>query len=735
MKCLRVVLLATALSGAPGVDDAIAQHYARRPVVGLALGGGSAKGFAHVGVLRWFEEHRIPIDRIAGTSMGGLIGGAYAAGMSAGDLDSLLVHTNWNDVFGASTYSYKSIARKQDARAYPSWLEFHLRNGVSLPPALNRGQQVELIIHQIAGLNGNVRTFDDLPTPFRTTAVDLRTGALIVLQDGSLPMAMRATMSIPGVFPPVHVRNWVLVDGGAMNNLPADVVRSMGANVVIAVKVGASADTAVVASGLFGIANQTVSAMMRANTRRAMKHADIVVQAAEEFGGSDWRSVRQLIDDGYAAAEALKPQLIKYAVDEATWRNYLAERALRRRTGLPMIGRVEVRGATSLDEAVIRRRLAGHVNRPLDIARLHGDIARLGGLDRYTSYGWHVDNVAGVPTLVITTQPLPNAPPFLMMSVNVRNPSSDEYLFQLAFRYLSYDMLARGTEFRFDLGLGADPHAAVELRYPFGRSPFFTALSAAAQRSRANIFLDDEPVAQYRETRVFGQLDVGVTPNYDTELRLGVRGGYYDGDIRIGDPGFPDLSGGFWEARFRSILDKQNSAMVPSKGLRLVSAARYVLAWPDAGDESDRTNDDLMQLEVGASHFWSWRNASRRVFVLAGGGTSFDKDPLPTDQFSLGVPMRLDAFAEGERRGDHYAVLTAGFLNEVARLPDFLGGPVLGGVWLENGSAFNDPDRAQYEFQVSAGVVAETLVGPAWIGYSIGPSARGLFAGIGRLFH
>jgi hypothetical protein len=178
--------------------------------------------------------------------------------------------------------------------------------------------------------------------------------------------------------------------------------------------------------------------------------------------------------------------------------------------------------------------------------------------------------------------------------------------------------------------------------------------------------------------------------------------------------------------------------MVPSRGLRFVTSARYVLGAPDPGDLADdlldRGNDNLIQLELGASHFWSWRNASRRAFVVAGGGTSFDRNPLPTEQFPLGLPLRLDAFDEGERRGDHFAVLTTGFLNEVARLPDFLGGPVLAGLWLENGSAFNHLDRAQYEFQVSGGVVAETLFGPAWIGYSIGPSARGIFAGIGRLF-
>jgi hypothetical protein len=399
--------------------------------------------------------------------------------------------------------------------------------------------------------------------------------------------------------------------------------------------------------------------------------------------------------------------------------------------GAPQIASVEIRGATSQDGRYIRRRLERHVHRPLDIVRLEADISRLSRLDRYTSFGWLIDRDS---VLVINAHPLRTAPPFLRMSVNVRNPASDEYAFQLAFRYLTYDLLTRGSELRLDLGFGSDPQLATELRLPLGGTNFFTALAGGAQRSRATIFDADDAIAQYRESRAFGQLDLGFTPHHDAELRLGLRGGYYHGDVRIGNPGLPEMSGGFWEARFRSVLDQQNSAMVPSRGIRFVTTARYTLDFPGADVPLDRSNDELLQLEVGASHFWSWRDGGRRVFVIAGGGTSFQGDPLPTDQFMLGLPMRLAAFDDGEKRGDHYAVLTGGFLNQVARLPDFLGGSVLGGAWLENGSAFNEPERAQYEFQASAGLIAETLFGPAWVGYSVGPSTRGWFAGIGRLF-
>src|SRR5687767_5094771 len=184
--------------------NAGAQPNQPRPRVGVAFGGGSARGLAHVGVVRWFEEHRIPIDLIAGTSMGGLIGGAFASGMSADELRQLLEGTNWDEMFGFSSFQFKNVRRKDDARDYPSRIEFGIKRGLALPQALNSGQHVDFLLARIAGPYGSLQTLDDLPTPFRAIAVDLVTGQQIVLDKGSLAGAMRATMSLPGIFPPVE---------------------------------------------------------------------------------------------------------------------------------------------------------------------------------------------------------------------------------------------------------------------------------------------------------------------------------------------------------------------------------------------------------------------------------------------------------------------------------------------------------------------------------------------------
>src|SRR5262252_4561665 len=240
-----------------------------RPTVGVAFGGGSARGLAHIGVIQWFEEHHVPIDVAAGTSMGGLVGGGFATGMSADELRTLITTTDWDMMFGASSFAFKNVRRKEDARSYPSRLEFGLKHGLSAPTSLNDGQQVDFLLQRITAAYFGLTKFDDLPTPFRAVAVDLKAGERVVLDSGSLATALRATMSLPGIFPPVERDGRVLVDGGALDNVPADVVRGLGPTVVVAIDVGAAPEEKVDVS-MFGLMGRTVDAMMRAATRAAL---------------------------------------------------------------------------------------------------------------------------------------------------------------------------------------------------------------------------------------------------------------------------------------------------------------------------------------------------------------------------------------------------------------------------------------------------------------------------------
>ena len=250
-----------------------------RPPVGVAFGGGGARGLAHVGVIQWLEEHHVPIDLAAGTSMGALVGGFFATGMSAADLETLLADMDWNNVFASSGFAHKNIRRKDDGRSFPSRLEFGLKDGLNAPTS-GSGQQVGLLLDRIAAPYCAALSFDELPTPMRVVAVDLLTATPVVLDRGSLSVAMRASMSVPEHLPPVHLDGRILVDGGAMNNVPADVVRAMGARHVIAVSVGGMQNPTAVNYSTFGLMGATLDAMVRANSRKALTSADIVIERA-----------------------------------------------------------------------------------------------------------------------------------------------------------------------------------------------------------------------------------------------------------------------------------------------------------------------------------------------------------------------------------------------------------------------------------------------------------------------
>ena len=721
---MRFVLVVGCLLVATQVD---AQSPA--PRVGVAFGGGSARGIAHVGVIRWFEEHHVPIDVAAGTSMGGLIGGAFATGMNAEELRDFILSIDWDQTFGSSSFPFKNVRRKQDARDFPARLEFGVKKGLVLPTSLNNGQQVDLLLGRIAGAYYDLDSFDSLPTPFRTVAVDLIAAERVVLDRGSLAEAMRATMSLPGVFPPVELGERVLVDGGALDNIPADVVRDMHAPFVVSVDVGYEPEKSVDYS-LFGLMGQTVDSMMRANTRRALESADLKIAVdVQGFGSLDWRRSEELMQRGYEAAEKHRAELLPHALSDADWEAWLKGRSDRRRSTLPVPQYLSTAGVAPSDASVVRHLLAPHVNKPMDLQSIETDLSTLSGLDRYQSVLWQMTGPEGHEGLLVRAREKTYAPPFMMLGLNLENRTSNDFRMQLAGRYLAFDALGSGSELRIDGGIGSDPYAAFALHRPMFGTRLFVRPYGAAQLRTIDAVSNDKVIAQYRVKESYVGGDVGVSLDKDSEIAAGLRYGRISGTVRAGDPGLPEAAGA--ESIFRVFYryDGQDSPVVPSRGSSSVVSFTHYLQSPSAAG-FQRTNDDVTQLEGGISSFYSHRRVNR-LFVMASGGTSFKGHPI--SQFQLGYPFRLDAFSVGERAGDHYAVLTVGAARQISRLPDFIGGPVFVGTWFENGSAFDTHENADINSQMAVGLLADTLLGPLVTGASWGfDGGFRFFVGVGR---
>ncbi|PWT80620.1 MAG: hypothetical protein C5B57_11975 [Blastocatellia bacterium] len=709
-----------------------------RPRVGVAFGGGSARGIAHVGVIRWLEEHRIPIDVAAGTSMGGLVGGAFATGMDASELEMFIGSIDWDRLFGASSFEYKNIRRKTDARAYPSRLEFGLKGGIVPPTALNSGESVERLLGRITAAYFDIEDFDQLPTPFRTVAMDLLSAQVVVMRSGSLADAMRATMSLPLIFPPVDVNGRMLVDGGTMNNVPADVVKAMGADHVVAVNVGELSDRKGVNVTMFGVAGETIDAMMRASTKRALESADVVVNVPlEKYGALDWRRTADLIDEGYRAAEAMRDQLLPLAVSEAQFDEWRRGRQARRRTELPVPAFVELDGFSASDRQRLEVVLAPYAGKPLDIDAIERDLAIVAGLDRYQTVTWRLMRDAGRRIgLRVHGRVKPYAPPFLMLGLNLENTTSSDFRISVTGRYLAFDVVGSGSELRVDGTIGSDPSVAVELYRPIGSTPLFVSPYAGVGKTTFNFIEDGAVIAQYGQTIDRVGVNGGVNIGAQSDLRVGVYFGRKSASTQIGNPGLPELRGSEGGAEVLWRLDTQDSPVIPSGGVLSQLRLSHVFNAPDVivGDQASPNTATLTQLSGTVNEFWSV-GPPNRLFVYGGLGTSFNSAPLPPDQFTLGAPFRLGAYDFGELRGDHYYIATGGYMRRIGRLPDFVGGPVFAGGWLENGDAFDEWRHARWRTNGGVGLVMDTIIGPVVVAGSWGFDGRWrTYLALGRMF-
>lgn len=708
-----------------------------RDRVGIALGGGMARGIAHVGVLRWLEEHHIPIDAVAGTSMGGLIGGAYATGMSPDEIEQLLLAIDWDAMFGASGFRFDHVRRKRDLREYTSRLEFGLKHGIAGPPALNSGQQVGLLLSRIAAAYYGVKSFADLPTPFRCVAVDVRTAKPVVIADGSLARAMRATMAMPLTFPPVVIGDQILVDGGALNNLPADVARAMGAKTVIAINVADLGRKNAIDQTLLGLVAETMDAMIRANAAANLAAADVAITVPlDGYSPADFGRTRDLIRAGYDAAEAAKAQLLPLAVDEAQWEAWRRARHDRTVTRLPVPAFVRVDGAGPADTARMQRRLAVLQNAEIDFAAIELGVNELGGLDRFETVTWALADEGGEQGLVFRALPKSNGPPFLFLGATLENTTSNEFRFGVGARLLAFDVLGSGTELRVDGALGSEPGIGASWYRPIGSTRFFVEPLLSARTRRLSIIEDSTIIADYGRRRLVAGVDLGFNPGRVSEVRIGGRIGRSDARVRLGDPSLPEIAGPESSLIATWTYDTQDDPLLPANGAHIVTTATHIMRSPDVAGEDPNNGENVTMAEASLTWFRPLRrDRTRRLFAVGGAGHTFEGSPLVIDQFALGGPARMTAFGIGEARGDHYVYAGAGYLHRLFRLPDFLGRSVFAGGWLESGSAWDRGHDADLTVHGSAGIIADTLIGPVFAGMSAGIKGESRFyIGIGRIF-
>ena len=704
----------------------------KRPKVGLVLSGGGARGLAHIGVLEWFEKNRIPVDYLTGTSMGGLVGGMYAMGMTPAEMRAFLRSIDWQEAFSSGpSYEALSYRRREDRRNYPVGIELGLRHGFSMPTGLSTAHYIGLIIDRLTLPYSTIGSFDELPIPYRCMATDFLTAKALILKDGSLSSAMRATMSIPGVFPPVERDGKILVDGGLLNNIPTDAMRQMGPDVVIAVDIGTPLGDIKTIQSLGGIFRQTSLVTTIDNDRRNLRLADIIIAPAlADQSLLDFSAIDKVAEIGFRGAEDKAVILQKFALDEAAWQQHMADRNLRKKTNLPLPVDIRVTGiSSSIGQADVRERLKGFVGRPLDTKEVETALSKMTGQGKYESVDYGFEPSAESPggsVLAIRVKEKSYAPPTVNALIELQGSDVDEIIFAFGVRQTIYDLGGYGSEWRNDIRLGNRSVLASEYFRPIGRKGFFVAPSASFQRGEESYYASGAELARYQINRIGGAFDIGFL-THRTELRLGYEIGHINADLKTGTDAPPTLNGMTSAPHLRWTYDGQDSATVPSRGFRFRAEARWVLDSPNG-------THAFPQAEIRGSQFVPV--SSRGSILFAGSmGTTFNENASIVYTFPLGGPYRLGAYDRDEFRGNHYLLGSFGYRHEISRLPPLFGGKVFAIGWYDAGGTFMDFDDARVRHQGSAGLIMDTKFGPFSLIGAYGEYGRGkIYFAFGKFF-
>jgi NTE family protein len=707
---------------------------AKRPTIGLVLEGGGALGLAHVGVIQWMEEHRIPVSYIAGTSMGGLVGGVYATGRNAQQVLEVVDSIHWNQVMSGQTpFDDLSYRRKQDARDYPSTLEFGLRKGLQMPAGFNSGQEVSLILDRIALPYSQIKSFNDLPIPFACVATDLVYAEEHVFRDGPLDLALRSTMSLPGIFTPVSVDGHIYVDGGLMNNIPVSVAKSMGADIVLGIHLQVAPLKPDATLSSFAVLGESIEAVIAANERRAMSQADIIVTVPlQKYTSMDFNDAQAIIKLGYQAAAANADKLLPLSVDEASWQKYLAEReARRRRAETPTF--VNVAGVPPDIAKPIAEQFADVVGKPVDTAQLDQSILNLIGTGPYSVVNYSMVQKNGEPGLQLDATPKPYSPPIIRPLIDIDGASYDNVFFSIGARITFMNFGGYRRELRNDVIFGSQYGISSEYYRPFSpTSNFFIAPRASYNNAQFPLFNGNNLLALYRNRTALGGLDFGYEWGRSAELRLGYEGGYQKLSPQIGNAQeLPLASGVTGDFRFKFSIDTLDQPVVPRKGESIVFYTKYF-------NENPLAPHGFPVSELQTLNFFRISKPSS-VFVNAFGGTSYGFNAgIPP--FDLGGVTRFVAFGTSELLADQYWLFQTGYIRKLKELPPLLGSTIDFLGMFEIGKTYQlpfpgAPTPPYLPGDVAGALIVNTIFGPVEVGGAVGDYGHSkFFFQVGRIF-
>jgi len=711
--------------------------------IGLVLSGGGARGIAHVGVLKVLEQLHVPIDAIAGTSMGAVVGGLYASGLSPDQIERTIRSMNWQEAFrDRPPREDLTLRRKQEDENFLVKFPIGIKGGRPvLPMGLIQGQGLTEMLRRLTLPVSRITSFDDLPTPFRAVATDLENGQEVIMGSGDLTSAMRASLSAPGVFAPVERGGQLLVDGGVSDNVPVDVARAMGVDVVIVVDVGFPLLPRNKLTSVTAISNQMLAILMRRKSEQELgrlgPHDILIRPALGDTSSFDFGNVNRLLGVGASAAWDMRAQLAALSESPNRYAGYQERRQLLRQPP-PRIEFVKVQTGSEVFSQSIEKLFKDMVGKRLDpdavgrrITTLYGE----GGLDTLDYRVVQKDQRYG---LLIDARGNSIGPNYVRFGLSLQDDFEGDSTYDAAMRYVMSEITRSGGEWVTDAQIGQNSLLATEVFLPLSQFSGWFVMPHISVASRNLPFLIGQSErAQYRVHTFDYGLDFGKQFGNWGEIRSGVYREEGHSRLTIGDPDDPKLlfpafqSFGSRTYFTRLSYDTLDDINFPHFG------ERATLQWTGARNVvGGQPNSNEVTFDFLAAHTWSERNTLS--LSLSGGSILNRVTDLRLD-FPLGGFLNLSGLKQYSLYGPHYGIGRLLFYRKIGRGgPGYLDVPVYLGMSVEAGNVWQNMSDANFDNlhkDASVFLGLDTFLGPVYLGSGFddhGDQAFYLF--LGRTF-
>lgn len=717
-----------------------------RPKIGLVLSGGGARGIAHVGVLKVLEREGVPIDVITGTSMGAIIGGLYASGMRAEEIERELLKVNWNTVF-ASRIERQALSqrRKEEDFEIATALEIGMRDGeLRAPLGALSGRGLETLLRRYTLPVGEVANFDVLPIPFRAVATDLENGQAVVLDRGDLALALRSSMSVPGVFAPTEVAGRILGDGGLVNNLPVDVARAMGAQIVIAVNIGTPLAGRDALSSVGGLTAQMINILTEQNVQRTLAtlaEADVLI--APNLGGlssGDFARTAELIESGEQGALPLVPRLARLALSReayAAWRAGL--RDFERRAA--RVDFIAFEGTRYTNPARFVAQLESKPGQPFDPAKAERDARRIAASGDYERADYRLVATAAGDGLVFEVDDKPWGPHYFRVGLDLNTDFTGDSAFNVKISHNRHWLDANGSEWRNQLQIGEQPRWLSEWYHPLNwtigiSNDWFVSTIGEVSRRKVVDYDNDtgDVLGRYNLRTLRLGVDLGQPWGELGELRLGLLSTVRRSRPEIISAAFVGsaLPVTLYETglRARMVVDQLDYANFPQRGYRVTAEWFTGERRSDGAGEPERR---ISRFEATANVVRSWQRDTLNAYALIQGSDQLSPDSL--GRYTLGGFHQLSGYRPGQLDGNAVVFARLIYYRRSEEIPLFTRG-LFYGASLEAGNVWERASQANLGGLRGGGSLfagADTGIGPVYLGLTYARRGEpGLVLVVGR---